>query len=117
MLIFDLKRGIEFNQGKENFDFLEEKFRRISIDLGFAWHQKIEGLPYLLEFHHLEALRLTEVVVNLDNLQNELAEIDQQNVFLQQVYTELILHLTELLLRIAKMIGTSSLAAKPFNLN
>ena len=117
MLVFDLKRRKELVPDETGFSFLEEEFRRIIVALGYEWHQKVEGWPYLLEFHRLETLRLYEAVVKLESFQMELSELGRQNDFLRELHTELMMHFSQLLTRIDKMIASTDLASKPYNLN
>jgi len=116
-LIFDLKKGVELEPHEKDFGFLEEEFRRIIMDLGFVWYRKSLAWGYQLEFHKLEAIRLLEMVRQLNGLQSELAEINQQDDHLVDAYTSLVMYLTELVERIETMIGTADIAAKPCNLN
>jgi hypothetical protein len=117
MIVYDLRLGKGLTPHIDDFTFLEEEFRRIIMQLGSAWHQNLLGLPYLLEFHRIETLRLMEVIVKLESFQIELAQVNQQDDFLQEVHVELMLHFAQLLNRIDQMVETLCVAAKPFNLN
>jgi hypothetical protein len=117
ILIFDLRRGIAFEPGKSNFDFLTEEFRRITLSLGYQWSEKIPGFPYLLEFHRIEATRLMEAVYQLDGVQFALMETSLHSKFLHEVHTELIMHFADLIANIDKMTGTSNITSRPFDLN
>ncbi|WP_285054532.1 hypothetical protein [Pedobacter ginsengisoli] len=108
-LIYDLRRKACFNPGQENFDFLDREFARITLCLGVEWDKKVSGLPYLLEFHKEETVRLSNLV---DDLIIEAALRSRVYEFLDKVYRELSNHFIELLRRIDLMIVNTS-----YNLN
>lgn len=109
-LIFDLKRNVNFDPGQENFDFITEEFRRITLSLGVQWDKKVKGLPYLLEFHKEETVRLSDIV---DELRVGAMLHKRHNIFLESVYRQLESQLAELLSRIELMIAHKT----DFNVN
>jgi hypothetical protein len=61
MLIGDLRNGRSLlTEGI--VEDMQDNFREILMQLGYAWYQKLEGLDYLLDFHIAEAARLREFV-------------------------------------------------------
>ncbi|MES2458061.1 MAG: hypothetical protein V4594_21060 [Bacteroidota bacterium] len=47
-------------------DMMRHNFNEITLQLGYAWYQKVEWLDYLLDFHLNEAERLQAFVVPVD---------------------------------------------------
>ena len=88
-IVYDLKRGKQFDPLEENFEFLEEEFRRIVMSLGSAWYHKEMGLPYLMEFHRLEAVRFLGVLAELEAFRAGMGGTIKDDAFLRRLYGEL----------------------------
>lgn len=116
-LVYDLNLRIEIGPEASGFEFLHQEFRRITLSLGYQWYEKMPGFGYLIEFHKAEVLRLMEIVVKLENFQVELTTVGEQDGFLQDLHCELILHFTDLLKNLDKMMATPDVPSRPFNLN
>lgn len=92
-IVYDLKRGKQFDPLEENFEFLEEEFRRMVISLGSAWYHKEMGLPYLMEFHRMEAVRFFGVLAELEAFRASMGGRIKDDAFLYRFYASLSRHL------------------------
>lgn len=100
-LIFDLNAGKEYDLAEEdNFTFVDEEFRRITLALGMVWHLKELGWSYNLEFHAAEGERLLKML-RLSKDHHDLLNMDQfDKEQLVRAYKMLFHVMTELLKRI-----------------
>jgi len=100
-LIFDLHAGKQFDLSEEeNFIFLEEEYKRITIQLGGVCHYKALGWTYALDFHAAEGQRLLtklRIVKDGDDLHG-MDEFERER--LTKAYKNLFMGLTELIRRI-----------------
>lgn len=102
-LVHDLGRKARVSYGKGDFDFLESEFRRIILSISWKWNEKINGYAYLLDFHKREARFLLDEVSRLDQYNTQLKGLNADSDVLTEVYTSVMLGLTELIDRIVLM--------------
>lgn len=114
MLISDLRQGIELEVDKRKLNSLRKECKRISFMLSYRFHENVKGLSYLLDFHKWEAARLVEVVIKMETFQQQLAEVGIENEPLQDMHTELIVQLSELMIDIDVLISKADKSQRPF---
>lgn len=108
-IVYDLKRGKQFDPLEENFEFLEEEFRRIVMSLGSAWYHKEMGLPYLMEFHGLEAVRFLTMLAELEAFRAGMGGMIKHDAFLCRLYASLSRYLENLISGLDKLQAEVSL--------
>ena len=102
-IIYDFEANVHFEDVPDNYDFLEEEFRRITLALGLEWMKKEMGLPYLLEFHAEETQRLIKKARMIQMLYIQAPDFQNDKEFSHSVLEAIIESLTLMVDRIDKM--------------
>lgn len=108
-IIMDLDAGKTFEPEPEEFDFLDQEFARITIQLGTEWMDKPMGLGYLLNFHASEAQRLSLWLLKMCQALLQSETDNEYSRYLSEVYQYLFTHLAELQIRINMLINGGDL--------
>lgn len=103
MLVCELKRAGAVRPGKGHFAFLEGEFERVALSLGWKCREKINGYAYLLDLHRREAEYLLGELSRMDEYNTALRGVNLDSDLLCEVYTSLMLGLSELIERIGMM--------------
>jgi len=117
-LIFHLKAGREFDlTDEENFTFLDDEFKRITLAMGLVWHEKALGWSYCLDFHAAEAERLFHMLrITQDDQELQYGDqFDQERLL--RAYKMLFHILTGLIKRIELLCNGRDINLTDFNVN